>query len=80
MKKCRFDGEGNNCPALPPERGRLSAACDCHLPASTAAKGRVMACGRSPLWAIETVEKQGVAEEPRSLWDRVESHLRRQEV
>lgn len=39
-----------------------------------------MTRGGSPLWTIETAEKQGGAEEPRSLWDRVESHLRPQEV
>ncbi|CAN0154163.1 unnamed protein product [Ectocarpus sp. 12 AP-2014] len=35
----------------------------------------------SPLWAIETVEEQHAAGgAPRSLWDRIESHLRPQEV
>ncbi|CBN79704.1 hypothetical protein Esi_0388_0014 [Ectocarpus siliculosus] len=34
----------------------------------------------SPLWAIETVEEQHTAGgAPRSLWDRIESHLRPQE-
>lgn len=39
-----------------------------------------MTCSGSPLWTIEAAERQGVAKEPRSLWDRVESHLRLQEV
>ena len=36
----------------------------------------------SPLWAIETTttEKEAATGEPRSLWDRVEAHLRPQEV
>lgn len=40
----------------------------------------IMSRGGSTLWTIESGGKQDMSEEPRSLWDRIESHLRPQEV